>query len=91
MKIILAGYSSELIRLIKKCDLKIVGIVEPDKNVKISNQDVFNSDEEAIKTISPDGVIIGIDNISRKKIAHSIYRKNNGDIFYPAPKFFCDF
>ena len=35
MKIILAGYSSELISMIKKCDLKVCGIVEPNKNVKI--------------------------------------------------------
>ena len=76
MKVILAGYSSELINLMKKCNFNISGVVEPNKKIKIVNYNVFLSDNDAIKTIVPDGVVIGIDDIDRKKNVHSIYVKH---------------
>ena len=72
MKVILAGYSSELINLMKKCNFNISGVVEPNEKIKIVNYNVFLSDNDAIKTIVPDGVVIGIDDIDRKKNVHSI-------------------
>ena len=76
MKVILAGYSSELINLMKKCNFNISGVVEPNEKIKIVNYNVFLSDNDAIKTIMPDGVVIGIDDIDRKKNVHSIYVKH---------------
>lgn len=76
-RIVLSGYSAELLQLCKKNHIKIVGVADPNiKNIPTKLL-TFNNDIEAIETLKPDAVLNGIDNMEKRVNAAKIYNDKN--------------
>lgn len=72
-KVILAGYSTELILLCEQNGYTVMGIVEPKRTLPKLPYPVFVNDEDALNALAPDFVISGIDLIERRVKVDKFY------------------